>query len=476
MPCGWRMFVPLWLAVCLGMLLCACGGNTPWRYDPGAPARPAGLAATADNGRVLLSWPNADNAAAYVVYYATTPGVVMSADNRAATVVGNSYIKTGLTNGTTYYFVVASVNSNSQSAASNEVSATPALLGSYVQSDLEGTWNFNVLVSGTGAGWMRGALTVDGAGSVQFGSFLDSAGNAVAPAGFLPLLFLDSGGHVRDTIAGTPVFDGVMAANRNMIVGHSPAGGVSRMLVILQKQVPGVTFSNAGDLQGFGNTGGGGRRFIYNQLSSGSSQEWEFAVGQMGRDQKAQYTVFSAPSNPARPGDKASMFNISADGIVTESLTGATPQPAVVIDRGVMSADKSVIVGTATDTSGASPRYVLRIYQLINIVANDPNTFAVADLAGTYDLLKLQGGAHILSASGQLTVSDTGTAAFSAYTDSTGATALPADFNLAIDASGVLSAPADTSLSGKFSYFKDMFVVTGTASTGDYSLSIALKR
>ena len=473
--CGWRIFLPLIAVGFLCLLLCACGGNAPWRFDPGPPDRPVGLVATADNGQVSLSWPAANNAAAYYVYFSTSPGVVTSIANRIATVNGTSYIQTGLTNGTTYYYVITSVNANSESAASNQVSATPAELGSYVQDDLVGTWNFNILVSGASGGWMRGALVVDATGVVTFSSFLDSAGNIQPPATLFPELHQDSVGQVRDTNVGVPTFQGVMAASRKMIVGTASPDGVSQLIGILQKQVPGVTFSS-GDLQGFGNTGGGGRRFIYNQLSSGFNQEWEFAAGQMGKDQKVQYTTLTAPSNPATPGDKASIMNITTNGIVTESLTGALPQPAVVIDRGVMSADKSVIIGTATDTSGASPRYVLRIYQMINIVANDPNTFTLTDLAGTYEFRELMGGASTLSASGGAAIAASGAVSFSSYMDSTGSAVLPADYTLVIDTSGNLTNAADPSLMGKLSYFKDMLVTTRTDSPGAYSLSIALKR
>lgn len=458
------------------MLLGACGGDDPWRYDPGAPAQPAGLAATADNGQVMLSWPAADKAASYNIYISTSPGASRVSGTKSASVASTSFIQTGLTNGTTYYFSVSSLNSNSESTPSNEVSATPALLGSYVQGDMEGSWNFNILVTGAGAGWMRGALAVDSSGAVSFSSFLDSSGNTLPPDNLFPSLFLNSGGQVRDSIAGVSNFQGVLAANRKMIIGNSSPDGTSQSLAILQKQVPGVTFSNAGDLQGFGNTGGGSRRFIYHQLSSGSNHEWEFAAGQIGRDQKIQYTTLSAPSNPATPGEKASILNITSDGIVTESRTTAAPQPAAVIDRGVMSADKSVIVGTATDSSGTTPRYILRIYQLVNIIANDPNTFTATDLAGTYDFRALLGGTGTLSSSGTVTINGSGSVAYSSYTDSNGGVTLPADFSLAVDATGNLVNATDLSLLGKLSYFKDMFFMNRTDYSGAYSLIIALKR
>ena len=127
MKCCWRIFSSLLTFFFICMLICACNDDTVWRYDPGAPDRPVGLAATADNGQVSLRWSPAVNAAAYAVYYATSPGVTPSTGTKIATVVGTSYIKTGLTNDTTYYFVVTSVNSNSESAASDQIAATPAL-------------------------------------------------------------------------------------------------------------------------------------------------------------------------------------------------------------------------------------------------------------------------------------------------------------------------------------------------------------
>jgi len=462
--------------VFLCLLLSACGGDGPWRYSPIAPDQPVGLVATADNGQVSLSWPAANNAAAYNIYYSNSPSVSGTSGTKIANIVSTSHIQTGLTNGTIYYFVITAVNSNGESAASVRVSATPARLGSYLQGDLEGNWNFHILVSGAEAGWMRGNLTVNSAGAVAFNSFLDSAGNTQPPGGLLPLLILNSGGQVRDSIAASSTFQGVMATSRKMIVGTSPLHGTSQMLAVLVKQVPGLTFSNSGDIQGFGNAGGGGRRFIYNQITSGFNREWEFAAGQIGRDQKVQYTTFTAPSNPVKPGDKASILNISADGIVTESLTAATPQPTAVIDKGVMSADKSIIIGTATDTSGAGPRYILRIYQLININFSDPNRFTPADLAGTYELRKLLGDANSRSASGSLSINISAEAAFSAYSDSNGAATLPPDFTLAMDTNGFLVNPADSAVLGKLSYFKDIFVLTGTDSSGAASLAIALKR
>ncbi|MEI6205719.1 MAG: fibronectin type III domain-containing protein [Desulfuromonadales bacterium] len=463
-------------AVFLFLLLCSCGGDSPWRYSTAAPDQPVGLAATSGNGQISLSWSSTGNAAAYNIYYSTSPGVTKTNGNKITYVVSTSHIQTGLNNNVTYYFVVTSVNSSGESAESLQVSATPAVPATFVQGDLEGTWNFNILVSGTGAGWMRGIVAVNTTGVVTFSSFLDSAGNSSPLTNLFTSLFLGSDGSVSDAGVGSSKFRGTLATNKKMIVGHSSMNSTSQLIAVLQKQIPGIMFTNSGDIQGFGNTGGGGRRFIYNQISSGPNQEWEFAEGQIGKDQKIQYTTFIAPSNPVKPGDKSSVLNITSDGMVTESLTGASPQPAAVIDKGVMSADKSLIIGTGTDTSGTGPRYILRIYQMVNIIFSDPGTFTQADLAGTYNFRELLVGTGARSASGSYAINASGSAAYSSFTDSGGSAALPAGFSLVIDANGKLVNLTDSTVLGKFSYFRDMFVVTKTYSPGVYSLSIALKR
>lgn len=473
----WQLIVTFLSVVVLSLALGACGGS-PTRYDPGAPSQATALAATAGNGQVSLTWSAATNAASYAIYYSTSPGVTRSSGTKFADTTSTSAIVTGLTNTTTYYFVVTAVNSNSESAESNEVSATPVVPPLFSQSDLTGDWNFNILVTGASGRWMRGKLSISSSGTVSFTNFLDSSGGTTPPADLFPALYLDSSGTVQDVATGTAIFRGVMASRLNMVVGTAFTGSASPLIAILQKQVSGVTFSD-NDLKGFGNAGGGARRFVYNQISNGSLQEWEYAVGQIGSDQAVQYTSFLAPSNPATPGKKASKLTITSDGIVTESLTGATPQPAVLMDRGVMSADKSVIVATATDTSGATPKPILRIYQMVNITTNDGNSLTLDDLKGSYACNALAVGSGPLSARGSLQIDGSGATAFSSWLDSAGSSALPAGFTLSIDTvdplTGILSTAADSTFHGKLSYYKDMLVFTRSESNGRYGFFMGLK-
>ncbi len=94
---------------------------------------PTGVAATVGNGQANVSWTLVSGASSYNVYMASQSGVTKT--NYATLTEGMShtgitsspYTHTGLTNGTTYYFVATAVNSCGESSESAEVSAKPVL-------------------------------------------------------------------------------------------------------------------------------------------------------------------------------------------------------------------------------------------------------------------------------------------------------------------------------------------------------------
>ena len=91
------------------------------------PAAPTNLTAAAGNTQVALSWSAAAGATSYNIYRSTTSGTEVKIATNPATITTTSYIDTGLTNGTTYYYKVTAVNSAGESGLSGEVSAKPVL-------------------------------------------------------------------------------------------------------------------------------------------------------------------------------------------------------------------------------------------------------------------------------------------------------------------------------------------------------------
>ena len=101
--------------------------NTPYSNPVVFPVLlpPANLTATAGNERVTLRWRASFGATSYIVYYSTIPGGPYST---AGTSIYANYTVTGLTNGTTYYFVVIALNIVQSSDYSNQTSATPQMI------------------------------------------------------------------------------------------------------------------------------------------------------------------------------------------------------------------------------------------------------------------------------------------------------------------------------------------------------------
>jgi len=95
----------------------------------GTPGAPTGLTATPGNGEVGLSWTAPASAsgaapASYHLYEGTSPGFTLGAPVTSTT--GTHATVSGLTNGTTYYFVVTAADaSGTVSGSSGEASAQP---------------------------------------------------------------------------------------------------------------------------------------------------------------------------------------------------------------------------------------------------------------------------------------------------------------------------------------------------------------
>jgi fibronectin type 3 domain-containing protein len=87
------------------------------------PAVPTGLQATSGNAQVVLVWSASTGASSYHVKRSTTAGGPYT---QIGAPVATNFTDSGLTNGTTYFYVVSAVNSTGESANSSQASATPA--------------------------------------------------------------------------------------------------------------------------------------------------------------------------------------------------------------------------------------------------------------------------------------------------------------------------------------------------------------
>jgi fibronectin type 3 domain-containing protein len=105
-----------------GLTLGCGGGLISSGGQVTVPPVPAALAATAGNQQVGLTWSASSGATSYHVKRATSSGGPYT---EAGSATATTYTDTGLTNGTTYFYVVSALNTSGESANSSPASATP---------------------------------------------------------------------------------------------------------------------------------------------------------------------------------------------------------------------------------------------------------------------------------------------------------------------------------------------------------------
>jgi len=147
------------------------GGGGPPPDDTTPPAAPTGLSAAAGNASVTLDWAtnSEPDLAGYNVYRSTTSGSGYAKVN-GALVTSSAYTDSGLTNDTTYYYVVRALDtSNNESANSNQASATPTASATGTNVALTGssasngsTWTASVTTTVTSNGSPAPGVVVAG--------------------------------------------------------------------------------------------------------------------------------------------------------------------------------------------------------------------------------------------------------------------------------------------------------------------------
>lgn len=89
---------------------------------------PPGVVAAAGDSSAMVSWSPVTGAQSYTIYYGTAAGVTPATGTAVAVSSGTAKTVSGLTNGTTYYFVVTATFSDGEGPVSAEVHAMPVAL------------------------------------------------------------------------------------------------------------------------------------------------------------------------------------------------------------------------------------------------------------------------------------------------------------------------------------------------------------
>lgn len=110
----------------------------------GVPPSDIALVAIPANTTIGLEWPVVAGATGYRIYWGTAPGVAPGT-GQAIDVVAPDYVHRGLTNGTTYYYVITAITAQGESAPSKEASGMPNGLWAL---ERLGTGSFDDVVTG----------------------------------------------------------------------------------------------------------------------------------------------------------------------------------------------------------------------------------------------------------------------------------------------------------------------------------------
>ena len=150
------------------------------------PAVPLGLAATAGNAQVSLTWSASGTATSYHVKRATTSGGPYT---QIAAPASSSYTDLSLTNGTTYYYVVSALDSAGESPNSAQASATPATPAGGTQggpvgaitsiTPSSGGVGAQIVIQGTNIGYATNGGIAAFSGGQQIAAILDGTWTVV---------------------------------------------------------------------------------------------------------------------------------------------------------------------------------------------------------------------------------------------------------------------------------------------------------
>ncbi|MGA2782503.1 MAG: hypothetical protein ABSF13_11395 [Smithella sp.] len=319
----------------------------------------------------------------------------------------------------------------------------------FTQADLEGTWNFQSVETGSWNGWVRGTVMIASDGTVTFESCLNSD-SACSPASVV--FTIDS---MNGVIADSGNADNhyTMASNKTFIAGKQYNVGTTHpALIIFQKKLDGTVYANT-DLWS--------KSFVFHQLNVGLSNKWQYGAGSTSSTGAINISSQTDPypSGTTTPGDVGATISVDSSGVV--SMSDNTTW------KGFLSADKRTIVGTVTEGT----EYHMRIIQIIDgqssnymrIVGASPGymlaTTGTTDPAPfwAYQLIGITGG--VMSSLD--------------WVCSNSAVTPPGTKTISVSSSGAVTS-TDSDFNGQLSYDAKFMVATETFDTGVFALDVIM--
>ncbi len=176
-------------------------------------AAPQDLVAQAYSQQVVLGWSAVSGATSYAAKRATSSGGPYTT---VGTPAGTSHIDNGLTNGTTYHYVVSAANSGGSGPDSAQVSATPAGIPSATLQAESSTYGGGVTIDNNNTGF-------NGAGFANFpatGGYAQFSGIGGGPSGGAATLTIRFALGATSSRAGNLVVNGV-----GQSITFAPSGG-----------------------------------------------------------------------------------------------------------------------------------------------------------------------------------------------------------------------------------------------------------
>jgi hypothetical protein len=164
-------------------------------------AAPSGVSVNAGNGKSLIRWNTVSGATGYRIYKRPVPSnanIIFQKVTNIGSGQTNYYLDSGLSNGTTYYYIVVATATNKMSGHSDELAVTPTPTNvPIITGPSSGTAGQSVTITGSNFGSSAGTVVFNGSNASSITSWSDTqiiaTINASTPAGAGKMSVITSG-------------------------------------------------------------------------------------------------------------------------------------------------------------------------------------------------------------------------------------------------------------------------------------------